>query len=138
MTPRKQKSYRDFSELAANSPLIQDWGIQCVQEGEGHSVLRMSIRPVHLNSIGTVHGGVIAGLADTACGIAYLSVAPKGSGYMTANLNVNYIGIPKGDYLEAHAKVVSSRKRVAFVAVDIVDERNDKIATGTVLFSVLQ
>lgn len=134
---RKQKNYRNFAELASHSPLIQDWGIQCVQEGAGHSVLRLLIRPVHLNSIGTVHGGVIAGLADTACGIAYLSVAPKDAGYVTANLNVNYLGIPKGEFLEAHAKVVSSRKRVAFVAVDIFDDRREQVATATVLFSVL-
>jgi uncharacterized protein (TIGR00369 family) len=133
----RQKKYRNFAELSANSPFISHWQIECLSEGGGEAVLRLEIREMHKNSIGTVHGGVIAALADTACGMALLATVPAGVGYVTANLNVNYIGIPKGRHIEARAKVVSLRKRMAFAQADVVDEANHQVASASVVFSLL-
>lgn len=133
--PRRQ-NFRNFAELAHHSPFIQTWGIQCDSEGEGRAVLRMAIRQEHLNSIGTVHGGVIAAIGDTACGIALLSTLPRGRGYVTANLNVNYIGVPKGKVLVAEGRTIAVRKRVAFAEAEIRDEAGALAATVACTFFI--
>lgn len=133
---RRRQNYAGFAELAARSPFIQQAAITCLAEGGGRARLRMPIAAAHLNSIGTVHGGVIAALADTAAGIAFLSVAPKGAGYVTASLNVNYIGAPAGTHLEAAAEVVASRKRMAFAEAVVTDAGGAQVAHATIVFYV--
>lgn len=130
----KKQNYRDFAELSAHSPFIQNWNMRCLSEGNGAAVLQMDIRAEHRNSIGIVHGGVIASLADTACGMALLSAVKPGSGYVTANMSVSYVGVAKGAYLEARAKVISARKRMGFVEAEVVDEAGTLVAVATTTF----
>lgn len=99
-------------------------------------MLRLPLQQMHLNSIGTVHGGVAASLADTACGIALLSVAPEGARFVTASLNVNYVGAAHGGFIDAEAAVVAVRKRVAFVEATLKDAAGEVIARASVVFSI--
>ena len=133
---RRRQDSTNFATLAAKSPFIQGWRIECLSEGGGRARLRMPVLEAHQNSIGTVHGGVLAALADTACGIAYLSLAAPGSGFVTANLNINYIGAPAGDFIEASAEVVASRKRMAFAEVVLTDASGAQVAHATAVFYV--
>ena len=133
---RRKQSYRNFEELAAHSPFLRQWEIACASEGGGEAVLRMTVRETHLNSVGIVHGGVIASLADSACGIALLSAIRKGSGFVTTSLNIDYIGGPKGGGLEARARVRAVRKRAAFVGAEVFDDLGTLLATATVVFYV--
>lgn len=122
--------------MAASSPFVQAWRIECLSEGDGEAVLRLPLQPMHLNSIGTVHGGVVASLADTACGIALLSVAPPHARFVTASLNVSYMGAAQGAYIDAEAAVTAVRKRVAFVEATLKDAAGEVIARGSVVFSI--
>lgn len=45
----------------------------------------------HYNPIGSVHGGVIAALLDTASACAVHSLLPAGTAYTTLELKINYI-----------------------------------------------
>ena len=55
---------------------------------------------------GTIHGGVIAPLADTAVTFAAASVL--GDGVVTSDLDVDYLAPATGDSLIAVAKVVNT------------------------------
>ena len=50
----------------------------------------------HDNSLGTVHGGMIATLLDSVMGCAVHSMLPAGRGYMTLELKMNFLR-PVGD-----------------------------------------
>jgi uncharacterized protein (TIGR00369 family) len=45
----------------------------------------------HYNPIGSVHGGVMATLCDSACGCAVQSVLPAGSYYTSLDLSVKFL-----------------------------------------------
>lgn len=45
----------------------------------------------HYNPIGTVHGGVISILCDSAMGCAIHTMLPAGAGYTTLELKVNFL-----------------------------------------------
>jgi uncharacterized protein (TIGR00369 family) len=46
---------------------------------------------MHYNPLGTVHGGVIATLLDSAAACAVHSVLPAGVGYTSLDLTVKYL-----------------------------------------------
>ena len=45
----------------------------------------------HYNPIGSVHGGMIATLCDSACGCAVQSMLPAGTQYTSLDLNVKFL-----------------------------------------------
>ena len=45
----------------------------------------------HYNPIGTVHGGMISTLCDSACGCAVQSMLPAGSYYTSLDLSVKFL-----------------------------------------------
>jgi uncharacterized protein (TIGR00369 family) len=45
----------------------------------------------HYNPIGTVHGGMIATVCDSACGCAVQSMLPAGTGYTSLDLSVKFL-----------------------------------------------
>ena len=69
----------------------------------------------HLNPLGTVHGGWIATLLDSALGCAIHTMMPPGRGYTTAELGVNYVkGLtPKVQRVRAEGKVIHCGRQLA-------------------------
>jgi uncharacterized protein (TIGR00369 family) len=55
---------------------------------------------------GLLHGGVLASLADVACGYAALSLMPEGKEVLTVEFKINFLRPANTDQLVAVAKVV--------------------------------
>ena len=69
----------------------------------------------HCNLRGTVHGGVLAALADIALGYTLAFSSDPPAGYVTANLSIHYAGSAKvGDWLEARTDIQRQGGRAAF------------------------
>ena len=73
----------------------------------GQAEYRMAIRPEHLSSPGTAHGGVLAGLLDAVLGAAALSLAfTTGELVSTVEFKINYLQpVRLHEELRAHATV---------------------------------
>jgi uncharacterized protein (TIGR00369 family) len=69
----------------------------------------------HLNPLGTIHGGWIATLLDSALGCSVHTMLPPGRGYTTAELGVNYVkGLtPKVQRVRAEGKVIHCGRQLA-------------------------
>ena len=69
----------------------------------------------HLNPLGTVHGGWVATLLDSALGCAIHTLMPPGRGYTTAELGVNYVkGLtPKVQRVRAEGRVIHCGRQLA-------------------------
>ena len=63
-------------------------GIGNVEVDEGYAKGEIEIKPVHLNPIGTVHGGVLFTLADTIGGLASIS---RGGFSTTVSSDIVYL-----------------------------------------------
>jgi uncharacterized protein (TIGR00369 family) len=57
----------------------------------GTVVFEFTPAEFHYNPIGTVHGGVLSTLCDSACGCAVHSMLPAGTSYTSLDLSVKFL-----------------------------------------------
>jgi uncharacterized protein (TIGR00369 family) len=86
----------------------------------------------HYNPIGSVHGGVISAVLDSAMGCSLHTLLQAGTGYTTLELKVNFIkGITiKTGELRAVGKVIHAGGRTALVEAQLLDANNVLYAHG--------
>ncbi|HZZ12429.1 MAG TPA: PaaI family thioesterase [Paraburkholderia sp.] len=86
-----------------------------VEADAGHVVFQGTPLVRHLNPLGTVHGGWIATLLDSALGCAVHTMMPPGRGYTTAELGVNYVKAvtPRLQRVRAEGKVIHCGRQLA-------------------------
>lgn len=102
--------------------------------GDGTAEMEIPVAPMHYNSAGIVHGGVFAGLIDSAMGMAMLT---KNKAGVTTSLNVQYLkGAGKGDVLRAEAEVTHNGNTMLYCSCKIYNQRGDLLATGQGAFLV--
>jgi uncharacterized protein (TIGR00369 family) len=104
-----------FKPLFRTSPYIELVG-PLYSRGEGASLtLGLRAERKHCNTRGTVHGGVLATLADIALGYAMAFARTPPTGLVTANLTLDYAGAAReGDWLEARVDIQKQGSRLAF------------------------
>jgi uncharacterized protein (TIGR00369 family) len=66
-------------------------GLGAVHADDGEAQLSIEAGPQHLNPAGTVHGGFLATLADTAMGAAVRSLTSDGDVPATSQLTMAYL-----------------------------------------------
>jgi uncharacterized protein (TIGR00369 family) len=91
------------------------------------------------NPMGTVHGGIIATLLDSALGCAVQSVLAEGVGYTTLALEVKYLRPVATDAgeLRATGTVVHAGRRHATAEARLTDAGGRLLATATTTCLVL-
>lgn len=72
-------------------PILETLGLAVESVEEGRVVFSTVPAEFQYNPIGTVHGGVLATLADSAMGCAVHTTLPAGAGYTTLELKVNFL-----------------------------------------------
>jgi uncharacterized protein (TIGR00369 family) len=97
--------------------------------------VRFTLQPAefHYNPLGSVHGGVIATLLDSAAGCAVHSVLPAGEGYTSIDLNVKYVRTvtAASGLLTAEGTVLNRGRRTALAEARLTDERGKLLAHAT-------
>lgn len=85
------------------------------------------------NPIGTVHGGYIATLLDSACGCAVHSRLAPGQSYTTLELKVAYhkAVTAQTGAVRAEGRVVSIGRRAAFAEAKLTDASGGLLASAT-------
>ena len=84
--------------------------IVAVREGEVEIVLpyRAAITQQH----GFIHGGIIAMIADSACGYAALSLMPLDAAVLTTEFKLNLLSPATGESLLARGRVVRPGRKL--------------------------
>ena len=107
--------------------LFSKWlGIELLQVSEGHSKIKMTVRPEMINGFGIVHGGIAFSLADSAFAFACnnrnnLSVALDTSINFTKPVHV-------ADILTAEAKEIHNGKSTGLYHIVITNQRDHMVA----------
>lgn len=93
-----------------------------VDVGAGHAVFQGTPLAQHLNPLGTVHGGWIATLLDSALGCSVHTMMPAGRGYTTAELSVNYVKAvtPRVPRVRAEGRVIHCGRQLATAEARLV------------------
>lgn len=85
------------------------------------------------NPIGAIHGGLVCTLLDSVTGCALHSTLPKGKGYTSIEIKVNYlkaVRLNSGE-LTATGTVVRAGSRVGFTEGVVTDASGNIVATAT-------
>ena len=104
-----------FQPLFRSSPVIDLIGPVYSKGGGADLVLGLLVEQKHCNMRGTLHGGILATLADITLGYTIAFSTQPPTGLITANLSLDFAGTAKiGDWLEAKVDVQKRGSRLAF------------------------
>lgn len=114
-------------------PMGQALDFVPVEVGEGRAVFQGTPKSDYYNPIGTVHGGYIATLLDSAAGCAVHSALAAGFGYTTLELKLNFLR-PLTDRtgpVRAEGSVINVSRQVGVAEARLVDARGKLYAHAT-------
>jgi uncharacterized protein (TIGR00369 family) len=115
-------------------------GIWITEVSEGRVVFAAKPSEYHYNPLGTVHGGVIATLLDSALGCAVQSMLPAGTSYTTLELKVNYLRpiTEKTGTIYAEGKIIHLGGRIATADARLTDAKGKLYAHATTTCIILR
>lgn len=111
-----------------------DWlGVRIVGWDDEGPHLDLPVRPELINRNGSVHGGVLLTLLDSACSLAGLRPENgKLKGAVTAvSITANFIAPVSAGTLHAKARLRGGGRKLALVDGEIRDDNGALVATGS-------
>jgi uncharacterized protein (TIGR00369 family) len=114
-------------------PILELVGATGFEPEEGKVTVYMPAAEFHYNPLGSVHGGVIATLLDTAAGCTVHSTLPAGVGYTSLDLMTRFIKPVTVDsgVLRCEGAIISRGRRTAVAESHLYDERGKLLAHAT-------
>jgi uncharacterized protein (TIGR00369 family) len=112
------------------APVIATTGIELVDVGDGWATFTLQPAEWHYNPIGSVHGGILSTLTDTALGCAIHTQLPAGTGYTSLDLTIKFTRAATlaSGLLTCHGRVVTLGRRTATAEARITDSAGRVIA----------
>jgi uncharacterized protein (TIGR00369 family) len=86
---------------------------------------------------GTIHGGILATLADVVCAVAISGAAQGGEAPATTDLHIRYYRQPRSGPLRAEATVVHRGRRLLSVECSILDSHKRYLARSTATYMIV-
>jgi uncharacterized protein (TIGR00369 family) len=114
-------------------PILQLVGGAEIEAEEGKVTVSLQAAEFHYNPLGSMHGGIIATLLDTAAGCTVHSTLPAGVGYTSLDLMTRFIrpGTVDSGRLSCVGAIVSRGRRTAVAEAHLYDERGRLLAHAT-------
>ncbi|WP_280217323.1 PaaI family thioesterase [Nocardia neocaledoniensis] len=111
-------------------PVSSTTGIMPVEAGDGWAVFEMEPAEWHFNPIGSVHGGIISTIADSALGCAVQTRLPAGIGYTSLDLTIKFTRAANLDsgLLRCRGEVVTIGRRTATAEATVIDAKGRTVA----------
>lgn len=97
----------------------------------GRARVELDAGEQHANPMGTVHGGALCAIADTAMGLAYGATLEEGEEFATLELKINFLRAVQRATLIAEAAVVQRGRSIGMTECTITDEGGRLIAKAT-------
>ena len=100
---------------------------------EGSVTVFLMPQEFHYNPLGTVHGGVLSTLLDTAAACSVHSTLPAGVGYTSQDLNVKFLRPVTADSgrITCRGTVLQRGRRTALAEARMTDEQGRLVAHAT-------
>lgn len=127
------EAFAEIKALLEKSAFVAHCGLVLDKLAEGRCELSLPLEGFHANAYGSLHGGVVATLVDTASGVAAWTQAAKGERVSTVELKVNFIAgvVPSaGGALKAVGVVIHKGRTTAVVEADVLDPEGKRVARG--------
>ena len=121
------------SGLLPPPPIAHTLGFTLAEVEEGRALFTGTPDFRLYNPIGSVHGGYIATLLDSAMSCAVQTLLPAGSGYTTVEIKVNFVRAvtEKTGPVRCECKVINVGKRIGTSEGRLTDAEGRLLAHGT-------
>jgi len=86
---------------------------------------------------GFLHGGIVAALADSACGYAALTLLPADAAILTVEYKINFLSPAFGDAFYAIGQVKKAGSTLTYTAADVVAVTGDTEKTVAALVATM-
>jgi uncharacterized protein (TIGR00369 family) len=121
--------------LAASA--FHTWaGMEVVEASPGEVTVAMDVLDRHVNLQGLVHGGMLAILADTACGLSIRSSMEPGRLHITTDLDIHYLAPARPGRLLGRGRAIKVGRSLAFAEASVEDGDGGLLARAQSRFSV--
>jgi uncharacterized protein (TIGR00369 family) len=126
---------QDLRERIAASPFHTSLGLQVIEASEGRVHLAIDTTEEQRNLLGTIHGGVLATLADTAMGLAVRTSVEPGRSHVTIEMTVHYLRPAAPGSIHAAATVLRSGSQIAYAEADVTTPDGTLLARASATYS---
>jgi len=109
-------------------------GFRLITWQEGYTKIEMPVRAEHRNTVGYLHGGVIASLLDIAGAVAGSHGVSEQFVSVTINLNCNYMAPHTAATVVTEGELIRTTSSLFFAQAKLLDPENNRLcatATGT-------
>ena len=142
---QKEMSGLEFVQglVAGSLPLntiAQTLGYDVTEAVNGRVVVTAKPGGIHLNPVGTVHGGFAATLLDSCMGLAIQLTLEKGVGQTTLEFKISLVRpiSPETGVIKAEGTVLSRGRRVGTAEGRVTDGKGRLLAHGTTTCLIFQ
>src|SRR3954465_13791124 len=125
-----------MADDAATGGFAERIGARAEHAADGRAVVRFDASDDHLNPAGTLHGGVLATLVDTAMGQAVRSATEGGGVPATSQLTVTYLRPGATGPLEVTAQVRIRGEHLTVCEAE-VEQEGRSLAHAVATFALL-
>ena len=117
--------------LVNSSPFPAHLPFRLVSVGLDVARVELKVEQKHLQPLGTVHGGVLATLIDTATYWAAFLTLPEDTGLVNVDLKLNYLRPVSGGVLIAEGRCLRAGRTISYAESHVRDGDDRLVAHGT-------
>ena len=99
--------------------------------------IRFLAQPSFTNRHGTIQGGFLAAMLDSATGVRALAALPPDKTAVTVSLDTRFLKPARPGVLTAHARVGEQSERDLVVTADLSDDAGIVVASATARLRIL-
>ena len=109
----------------ARQPAMATIGATLEAVRAGEVEVKLPFREALTQQHGFIHAGIIAAIADNACGYAALSLMPDEAAVLTTEFKLNLLSPAKGDFLLAIGRVVRPGRKLIVCLGEVFAHEGD-------------
>lgn len=122
MQPENVQFETAVRQSFARQTFLASIGATMARVAPGEVDIELPFRADLLQQTGTLHGGVITAIADSACGYAALTLMPAGSEVWSVEFKINLLAPAAGRLFTARGKVVRSGRTLTVCTAEVATE----------------
>ncbi len=133
-----QSRLKEIVKQGENSPFYKLLSMKIEDVRKDSARLSIEIDRKHIQFLGTVHGGVVATLADSAAAWAIYGSDDLEGHPVTVEMKINFLKPVKSGKIIAKARIIHCGSRIFVSDVDVKDGGGDSIARSLVTYYLLK
>jgi len=129
LAPRNPDFERVVRESFARQSFMTTLGAVLDRVAPGEVDVSVPFAPAHCQQNGFLHAGVLASVADSACGYAALTLAAPGQDVLAVEFKINLLRPARAARFVARARVLRAGRTLTVSRADVLGEEGELVAT---------